>query len=332
MANFPPTEPLAIALIGPTASGKSALSLAIAQRWPCEIISVDSAIVYRGMDIGTAKPTQEELAAVPHHLIDILDPTQSYSAAQFVQDATRLIAEIRARGKLPLLVGGTMLYIKALIQGIDAMPAATPEIRAQIDAEAQTLGWPAMHALLTQVDPVTAQRLSPNDSQRIQRALEVYRSSGQPLSFFHQNFKQKEHMAGIEYTQIATNLIARIPIISLEPTSRAWLHERIAQRFAQMLQAGLVDEVQQLKARGDLHVELPSMRCVGYRQTWDMLGDLFPASEFIERGLAATRQLAKRQITWQRGMQQPVFNKHVVAADAPDAADQTLQLIEGWLA
>jgi tRNA dimethylallyltransferase len=332
MANFPPTEPLAIALIGPTASGKSALSLAIAQRWPCEIISVDSAIVYRGMDIGTAKPTQEELAAVPHHLIDILDPTQSYSAAQFVQDATRLIAEIRARGKLPLLVGGTMLYIKALIQGIDAMPAATPEIRAQIDAEAQTLGWPAMHALLTQVDPVTAQRLSPNDSQRIQRALEVYRSSGQPLSFFHQNFKQKEHMAGIEYTQIATNLIARIPIISLEPTSRAWLHERIAQRFAQMLQAGLVDEVQQLKARGNLHVELPSMRCVGYRQTWDMLGDLFPASEFIERGLAATRQLAKRQITWQRGMQQPVFNKHVVAADAPDAADQTLQLIEGWLA
>jgi tRNA dimethylallyltransferase len=332
MANFPPTEPLAIALIGPTASGKSALSLAIAQRWPCEIISVDSAIVYREMDIGTAKPTREELAAVPHHLIDILDPTQSYSAAQFAQDATRLIQEIRARGKLPLLVGGTMLYIKALIQGIDAMPAATPEIRAQIDAEAQTLGWPAMHALLTQVDPVTAQRLSPNDSQRIQRALEVYRSSGQPLSFFHQNFKQKEHMAGIEYTQIATNLIARIPIISLEPTSRAWLHERIAQRFAQMLQAGLVDEVQQLKARGDLHVELPSMRCVGYRQTWDMLGDLFPASEFIERGLAATRQLAKRQITWQRGMQQPVFNKHVVAADAPDAADQTLQLIEGWLA
>jgi tRNA dimethylallyltransferase len=332
MANFPPTEPLAIALIGPTASGKSALSLAIAQRWPCEIISVDSALVYRGMDIGTAKPSSEQLRQVPHHLIDILDPTQSYSAAQFAQDATRLIAEIRGRGKLPLLVGGTMLYIKALIEGMDDMPAAAPEIRAQIDAEAKTLGWPAMHAMLAQLDPVTAQRLSPNDSQRIQRALEVYRSSGQPLSFFHQNLKQKEHIAGIESAQNAIYSVANIPIISLEPTSRAWLHERIAQRFAQMLQAGLVDEVQQLKARGNLHVELPSMRCVGYRQTWDMLGDRFPASEFIERGLAATRQLAKRQITWQRGMQQPAFNKHVIAADAPDAAEQTLQLIQGWLA
>ena len=339
MANFPPPEPLAIALkpqaialIGPTASGKSALSLAIAQRWPCEIISVDSAIVYRGMDIGTAKPSREELAAVPHHLIDILDPTQSYSAAQFAQDATRLIDDIRARGKLPLLVGGTMLYVKALIEGMDAMPAAAPEIRAQIDAEAKSLGWPAMHAQLSQVDPITAQRLSPNDSQRIQRALEVYRSSGQPISFFHQNFKQKEHLAVIESAQHATDLIASIPIISLEPTSRAWLHERIAQRFAQMLQGGLIQEVQQLKARGDLHLELPSMRCVGYRQTWEMLDGVFPASELSERGLAATRQLAKRQITWQRGMQQPAFNKHVIAADAPDAAEQTLQLIQGWLA
>ena len=339
MANFPPPEPLAIALkpqaialIGPTASGKSALSLAIAQLVPSEIISVDSAIVYRGMDIGTAKPSREELAAVPHHLIDILDPAQSYSAAQFAQDATRLIDDIRARGKLPLLVGGTMLYVKALIEGMDAMPAAAPEIRAQIDAEAKSLGWPAMHAQLSQVDPITAQRLSPNDSQRIQRALEVYRSSGQPISFFHQNLKQKEHLAGIESAQHATDLIASIPIISLEPTSRAWLHERIAQRFAQMLQGGLIQEVQQLKARGDLNLELPSMRCVGYRQTWDMLDGVFPASELSERGLAATRQLAKRQITWQRGMQQPAFNKHVIAADAPDAAEQTLQLIQGWLA
>ena len=332
MANFPPTEPLAIALIGPTASGKSALSLAIAQLVPSEIISVDSAIVYRGMDIGTAKPSREELAAVPHHLIDILDPAQSYSAAQFAQDATRLIDDIRARGKLPLLVGGTMLYVKALIEGMDAMPAAAPEIRAQIDAEAKSLGWPAMHAQLSQVDPITAQRLSPNDSQRIQRALEVYRSSGQPISFFHQNFKQKEHLAGIESAQHAIDLIASIPIISLEPTSRAWVHERIAQRFAQMLQGGLIQEVQQLKARGDLHLELPSMRCVGYRQTWEMLDGVFPASELSERGLAATRQLAKRQITWQRGMQQPAFNKHVIAADAPDAAEQTLQLIQGWLA
>ncbi len=331
MANFPPPEPLAIAMIGPTASGKSALSMAIAARWPCEIISVDSALVYRGMDIGTAKPSREELAAVPHHLIDILDPTQSYSAAQFVQDATRLIDEVRGRGKLPLLVGGTMLYIKALIEGIDAMPAAAPEIRAQIDAEAKAQGWPAMHAQLARVDPITAERLSPGDSQRIQRALEVYRSSGQPISFYQRNLKQNEHVAGIESAHIAINLVASMPIISLEPQSRSWLHARIAQRFEQMLQAGLVDEVRQLKARGDLHLELPSMRCVGYRQTWEMLSSAFPANELSERGLAATRQLAKRQITWQRGMQSPAFNKHVVAADAPDAAAQTLQLIQGWL-
>jgi tRNA dimethylallyltransferase len=331
MASSQAPKPLAIALIGPTASGKSALSMAIAQRWPCEIISVDSALVYRGMDIGTAKPTREELATVPHHLIDILDPTQSYSAAQFVQDAKRLIDEIRARGKLPFLVGGTMLYIKALIEGMDEMPTAAPEIRAQIDDEARMQGWPAMHAQLAQVDPITAQRLSPNDSQRIQRALEVYRASGKPISFFHQNMKQKEHIAGIESAQYATDLIASIPVISLEPTSRAWLHERIAQRFAQMLDMGLVQEVQQLKARGDLHLDLPSMRCVGYRQTWEMLDGVFPANEFNERGIAATRQLAKRQITWQRSMQAPTFNKHVIQADSPTATQDALNLVESWL-
>jgi tRNA dimethylallyltransferase len=321
------TKPLAVALIGPTASGKSALAMAIAQLVPSEIISVDSALVYRGMDIGTAKPTREELAAVPHHLIDILDPTQRYSAAQFVQDATRLISEIHSRGKLPLLVGGTMLYIKALIEGIDAMPAAAPEIRAQIDAEAKAQGWPAMHAQLARVDSITAERLSPNDSQRIQRALEVYRASGQPISAFHRNLKPNEHIAGIEYAQNAINLVASIPIISLEPQSRPWLHARIAQRFEQMLQAGLAGEVQQLKARGDLHLELPSMRCVGYRQTWEMLSGVFPASELCERGIAATRQLAKRQITWQRGMQQPAFNKQVVAADSPRALQDTFDLL-----
>jgi tRNA dimethylallyltransferase len=331
MASSQAPKPLAIALIGPTASGKSALSMAIAQRWPCEIISVDSALVYRGMDIGTAKPTREELATVPHHLIDILDPTQSYSAAQFVQDAKRLIDEIRARGKLPFLVGGTMLYIKALIEGMDEMPTAAPEIRAQIDDEARMQGWPAMHAQLAQVDPITAQRLSPNDSQRIQRALEVYRASGKPISFFHHNIKQKEHIAGIESAQYATDLIASIPVISLEPTSRAWLHERIAQRFAQMLDMGLVQEVQQLKARGDLHLDLPSMRCVGYRQTWEMLDGVFPANEFNERGIAATRQLAKRQITWQRSMQAPTFNKHVIQADSPTATQDALNLVESWL-
>jgi tRNA dimethylallyltransferase len=303
----------------------------IAKQHPCEIISVDSALVYRGMDIGTAKPSREELLAVPHHLIDILDPTQSYSAAQFVQDATRLMGEINARGKLALLVGGTMLYFKALIEGIDPMPAASPDIRKAIDEEATRIGWPAMHAQLAQVDVVTATRLSPNDSQRIQRALEVYRASGQPLSSFHLKNEGNQHIAGIESARSATDLIVNLPWISLEPVDRFWLHARIAQRFDQMLQAGLIEEVQQLKSRGDLHLQLPSMRCVGYRQTWEMLDDLFPAPELRERGIAATRQLAKRQITWQRSMQPPAFHKHVIAADSPSAFQDALQLVESWL-
>jgi tRNA dimethylallyltransferase len=324
-------KPNAIGIAGPTASGKSALSMLIAARVPCEIISVDSALVYRGMDIGTAKPSRDELAQVPHHLIDILDPTQSYSAAQFVRDATRLIREINARGKMALLVGGTMLYFKALIEGIDPMPAASPEIRAAIDEEAARVGWPAMHAQLGAVDAITAARLAPGDSQRIQRALEVYRASGQPLSSFHQKNDRNRHLAGIDIAQYAIDSIAIFPLISLEPTDRIWLHLRIAQRFDQMLQAGLIDEVQQLKARGDLHLDLPSMRCVGYRQTWEMLGGLFPAPELRERGIIATRQLAKRQITWQRSMQPPAFNKHVIAADSPSAFQDALQLVESWL-
>ena len=320
-------RPKAIGIAGPTASGKSALSLCIAQRWPCEIISVDSALVYRGMDIGTAKPSREELALVPHHLIDILDPAQSYSAAQFSQDATRLIAQINARGKLALLVGGTMLYFKALIQGMDEMPTASPDIRARIDEEAKVAGWPAMHAQLALCDPVTAARLSPNDSQRIQRALEVYRASGQPISFFHQNMP----LTLINTAQNAPKSIANIPLISLEPSSRVWLHERIAQRFEQMLRAGLVEEVMGLKHRADLHLDLPSMRCVGYRQTWEMLDGAFPVSELSSRGITATRQLAKRQITWQRSMQPPAFNKHVVQADSAVALTHSLELIESWL-
>jgi tRNA dimethylallyltransferase len=327
-----PKSPVnAIAIAGPTASGKSALSLLIAQRFPCEIISVDSALIYRGMDIGTAKPSREELAQVPHHLIDILDPTQSYSAAQFVQDATRLMHEINARGKLALLVGGTMLYFKALIEGIDPMPAASPEIRAAIDEEAARLGWPAMHTQLAQVDAITAARLAPNDSQRIQRALEVYRASGQPLSSFHQKKPSNRPLALIDNAQSAIDFIVNIPIISLEPVNRFWLHERIAQRFDQMLQMGLIEEVQQLKSRGDLHLDLPSMRCVGYRQTWEMLNGLFPVLELRERGIAATRQLAKRQITWQRSMQPPAFNKHVMAADDPTAFQDAMLLIKSWL-
>jgi tRNA dimethylallyltransferase len=320
-----------LGIAGPTASGKSALSLLVAERVPCEIISVDSALVYRGMDIGTAKPSREELAQVPHHLINILDPTQSYSAAQFVQDATRLIAEINSRGKLALLVGGTMLYFKALIEGIDAMPASSPEIRAQIDEEAVKYGWPALHAQLAQIDPITAARLAPGDSQRIQRALEVYRASGKPISSFHQKNDQKQHIAVTKYAQNATDSIASMNIISLEPQSRAWLHERIAQRFEQMLQAGLVEEVRQLKARADLHLDLPSMRCVGYRQTWEMLDGVFPETELKERGIAATRQLAKRQITWQRSMQPPAFKKHVVAADDPKAFSSALSLISSQI-
>ncbi|BEP60994.1 tRNA (adenosine(37)-N6)-dimethylallyltransferase MiaA [Variovorax sp. V213] len=307
-----------IALAGPTASGKTAVALAVARVRPVEIVSVDSALVYRGMDIGTAKPTLAEQAAVPHHLIDILDPTESYSAAAFVADATRLIDEIRARGALPLLVGGTMLYFKALFDGIDAMPAADAAVRARIDAEAATLGWPAMHARLAKVDPATAARLAPQDSQRIQRALEVWESSGQPLSSFHAGENK------------AAKGLAGGALFSLEPGDRAWLHARIADRFDAMLAAGFLDEVRALRARGDLSTELPSMRCVGYRQAWEMLDacgssepDAKAMSDLRERGIAATRQLAKRQITWLRSMP----TRTVIACDAPNAVQTAVQRI-----
>ncbi|MFN7156371.1 MAG: tRNA (adenosine(37)-N6)-dimethylallyltransferase MiaA [Acidovorax sp.] len=322
----PKTTLPTIALAGPTASGKTAGALALAavlgkQGIPVEIISVDSALVYRGMDIGTAKPTPAELAAVPHHLIDIRDPLQAYSAAEFVQDATRLMAEIRARGALPLLVGGTMLYFKALFDGIDDMPAADPEVRARLEAQAAELGWPALHAELARVDPVTAARLAPGDSQRIQRALEVWHVSGQPLSSFHTT-KRGANSA------IPASASA---LFSLEPDNRAWLHERIAQRFDTMLAGGLIDEVRALRARGDLHPDLPSMRCVGYRQTWDELD--FQAARgadaplnvaFLrERGVAATRQLAKRQITWLRSMPQ----RQPIACDQPHAVANLVQAV-----
>lgn len=302
------TAPHWIGLAGPTASGKTAVALALATEVPVEIISVDSALVYRGMDIGTAKPSAAERAAVPHHLIDLIDPLEAYSAAQFVADARRLIGEIRGRGRWPLLVGGTMLYFKALIEGLDTLPAADPALRAALDAEAAERGWPAMHAELARVDPVTAARLPPGDSQRIQRALEVFRASGRPLSDWHQAGQRQVADDGL--------------LISLEPDDRGWLHARIAQRFDAMLAAGLVAEVQALRARGDLHLGLPSMRCVGYRQAWECLdeGRLAPLRE---RGIAATRQLAKRQLTWLRGMPQ----RQHIAAEAPDAARQVLQLV-----
>ncbi|MBO9677826.1 MAG: tRNA (adenosine(37)-N6)-dimethylallyltransferase MiaA [Acidovorax sp.] len=311
-----------IAIAGPTASGKTAGALALAavlaQRGQrTEIVSVDSALVYRSMDIGTAKPTAEERAAVPHHLIDIRDPLQAYSAAEFVQDTTRLVAEIRARGALPLLVGGTMLYFKALEGGIDDMPSAQPAVRAAIEARAAAQGWPALHAELARVDPATAARLAPGDSQRIQRALEVWEISGRPLSSFHTT-KTRAASAG---------LVSAGGFFSLEPSDRAWLHERIAQRFDAMLTAGFIDEVHALRARGDLHPDLPSMRCVGYRQAWEVLdvqaatGTALDQDGLRERGISATRQLAKRQITWLRSMPE----RHAIACDAPDATAQLLQ-------
>lgn len=292
----------ALCVAGPTASGKTRAALAIAQALPVEIISVDSALVYRGMDVGTAKPSAAERASVPHHLVDILDPAEAYSAARFVADATRLIGDIRARGRLPLLVGGTMLYFKALAEGLDEMPASDPALRAALDEEAAHRGWPALHAELAQVDPATAARLAPADSQRVQRALEVWRLTGRPLSSFHRGPRRA----------------ASLPMISLEPADRAWLHARIAERFDAMLAAGLVDEVRRLRARGDLHLGLPSMRCVGYRQAWEAL-DADRLDALRDAGIAATRQLAKRQLTWLRAMQ-----RDVVACDAPDATEQVV--------
>jgi len=315
---MPPSPPPAatwVGLAGPTASGKTAAALALAQALPIEIVSVDSALVYRGMDIGTAKPSRAEQALVPHHLIDIRDPTDSYNAGAFVRDATRLIGEIRARGRLPVLAGGTMLYFNALVHGIDDMPSAAPELRERIEQEAAERGWPGMHAQLAQVDPVTAARLAPNDSQRVQRALEVWHASGRPLSSFH-----AERPAGAAGAQ-------PLALVSLEPLERAWLHERIAQRFDAMLAGGFVDEVRALRARGDLQPELPAMRCVGYRQAWEALDRLWPMDELRERGIAATRQLAKRQITWLRSMPQ----RTVVEAAAPDAAQHALQQVRAWL-
>ncbi|MGH8821494.1 MAG: tRNA (adenosine(37)-N6)-dimethylallyltransferase MiaA [Rhodoferax sp.] len=320
-----PGRPPAVALVGTTASGKSAVAMAVAGTMEgLEIVSVDSMSVYRGMDIGTAKPTAAELAAVPHHLIDIRDPVQPYSAAEFALDARRLIADINARGKLPLLVGGTMLYFKALLHGLDAMPAADPAIRAALASQARAMGWPALHAELARVDPVTAARLAPNDSQRIQRALEVYRISGQPLSFFHTTKQIAETIDSARATAL----------ISLEPKDRRWLHERIEARFDAMLTAGFLDEVRTLRARGDLCASSPAMRCVGYRQVWEWLdardaqgaADAAPMDTLRDKGIFATRQLAKRQLTWLRSM--PA--RRVVACDDPTATQQVLALVQAF--
>ena len=285
------SRPAIACLLGPTASGKTAAALTCAERLPVEIVSVDSALVYRAMDIGTAKPTPAERATVPHHLIDIVEPTASYSAAEFRADASRLIDEIRARGRIPLLVGGTMLYYRALAYGLDELPSADADIRAELEAQAARVGWPALHARLADVDPVTAARLAPNDAQRIQRALEIYRVSGQPMSALLASAARSREASRYAFVPIA-----------LEPSDRGALHERIARRFDAMLAAGFIDEVAALRARGDLDPSMPSMRCVGYRQAWEYLDGTIDRATMRDKGIFATRQLCKRQLTWLRAM------------------------------
>jgi len=279
--------PPAIFLQGPTASGKTDLALQLADALPCEIISVDSALVYRGMDIGTAKPSKTLLAQYPHHLIDICDPSEAYSAARFRADALAAMQTISARGKIPLLVGGTPLYFKALLHGLAEMPAADPTLRAELEHWAQSEGSAALHQKLMQLDPQSAARLHPNDRQRIMRALEVQRSSGQSMGYW-------------QAQQAQAALPFRIAQIALLPDERQWLHQRIAQRFGQMLKDGLMEEVKALHARSDLHLGLPAMRAVGYRQVWEYLDGRLSLEAMGERGIIATRQLAKRQMTWLR--------------------------------
>ena len=286
--------PPAIFLMGPTASGKTGLAVELVQRFPLEIISVDSALVYRGMDIGTAKPDAATLALAPHHLINLIEPTEAYSAAQFCNDALKLMHEITARGKIPLLVGGTMLYFKALQGGLSDLPVADSEIRAKLEVEARKQGWPALHARLAQVDPETAARLEKTDAQRIQRALEVWEISGQPMSVLHKHEAREK-------------LPYRLLKLALVPSNRSVLHERIAVRFKTMLELGLVAEVNRLREQYPaLTADMPSMRCVGYRQTWQYLDAEINSEELLEKGIAATRQLAKRQLTWLRGMDDTV--------------------------
>lgn len=285
-----PSLPPAILLLGPTASGKTDLALRLvdqfADRHPIDLISVDSALVFKDMNIGTAKPDADTLKRYPHALVDVITPEESYSAARFREDALAAMAESTARGHIPLLVGGTMLYIKALLEGLSDLPQANATLRAEIDARAQQQGWPAIHAELAMLDPTTAARLAPNDSQRIQRALEICLLSGRPASAL---YAEQQQQTAPPY---------RFLSLALLPSDRSWLHERIALRFRLMLQQGFVEEVAALRAQYLLHADLPSMRCVGYRQAWDMLEGSLPAKELEERGIYATRQLAKRQITW----------------------------------
>jgi len=307
-------RPKAVFVLGPTASGKTHVALDLAKRFPAEIVSVDSAQVYRGMDVGTAKPTAEERASVPHHLLDILDPTDAYSAGRFREDALRLIGEIHARGRVPILAGGTMLYFRTLTQGLAELPPAQPALRAALDRRAATEGWPALHAELAKVDPITAARLEPTDAQRIQRALEVYRVTGRTLA----SLLRDTAIPALAFDAVR---------IALEPSDRAVLHERIAKRFHAMLAAGLVEELAALRERYALHEDLPSMRSVGYRQAWQVLDGRSDAAGLADKGIAATRQLAKRQLTWLRSME------GVERYDClrPDLAESVAARVEGFL-
>ncbi|HEY0681764.1 MAG TPA: tRNA (adenosine(37)-N6)-dimethylallyltransferase MiaA [Steroidobacter sp.] len=303
------TAPLPL-IMGPTGAGKTDLALRLAERHPIEIVSVDSALVYRGMDIGTGKPSREQLERVPHHLVDILDPAQAYSAGQFVRDATQAIADIRARGRLPVLVGGTMLYFRALRRGLAEMPTADPQVRQEIDAEAARVGWPALHAQLTLLDPVTAQRIQPNDGQRIQRALEVHRLTGRTLSELHAQTRPAD--PSLSFAAFAW-----------APSDRERLYAAIERRFESMMQAGLLDEVRRLQQRGDLHADLPAIRSVGYRQLWEHLCGRDSLASSVQRAIFATRQLARRQLIWLRAENDVQWYNALDSA----AADQIEQAI-----
>ena len=308
------SEATLICLAGPTASGKSAAARAIASRWPIEVINVDSATIYRGMDIGTAKPSRAEQLDTAHHLLDILDPIDAYSAATFRRDALRCVQEIRARGNIPLLAGGTMLYFKALREGLNDLPSADPEIRLELEQRATRIGWPAMHTELAQIDPDTAKRLSQNDSQRIQRALEIWHITGTPMSVLLNAPAQQDAPV-------------KTLTLSLEPAERSVLHQTIAMRFDQMLEAGLLQEVQSLRARGDLHTNLPSVRCVGYRQLWSLLEGEIDLPTARLQAIAATRQLAKRQLTWLRSLPE----RKAIQACLPTTVDAVVQEVAALL-
>lgn len=308
------SEATLICLAGPTASGKSAAARAIASRWPIEVINVDSATIYRGMDIGTAKPSRAEQLDTVHHLLDILDPLDAYSAAAFRRDALRCVHEIRARGNIPLLAGGTMLYFKALREGLNDLPSADPDVRLELEQRATKIGWPAMHTELAQIDPDTAKRLSQNDSQRIQRALEIWHITGTPMSVLLNAPAQRDAPV-------------KTLTLSLEPAERSVLHHTIAMRFDQMLEAGLLQEVQTLRARGDLHTNLPSLRCVGYRQLWSLLEGEIDLPTARLQAIAATRQLAKRQLTWLRSLPE----RKAIQACVPTTVDAVVQEVAALL-